>query len=67
VEFAGVDVGLAGVAGGVDQEGGFIGAKGGGERRGIGVVNLGALEVAERDTLLSEKRLVSLANVAGTA
>ena len=67
VELAGVDVGLAGVAGGVDQEGGLIGAKGGGERRGIGVINLGALEVTERDTLLREKRLVSLANVAGTA
>jgi hypothetical protein len=67
VELAGVDVGLAGIAGGVDEEGGLVGAEGGGEDRGVGVVDLGALEIAEGNALLREEDLISLADVAGTA
>lgn len=67
VELAGVDVGFAGIAGGVDEEGGLVGAESGGEDRGVGVVHLGALEVAEGDALLREEDLISLADVAGTA
>ena len=41
VELTSIDVGLAGVAGGVDEESGFISPQRGQERRRIGVVQLG--------------------------
>ena len=42
VEFAGVYVGFTSVAGGVDEEGDFVGAQGFGEGGRIGVVEVGA-------------------------
>ena len=67
VQLAGVDVGLAGVAGGVDEEFRPVAAQGGGEDRRAGVVELRAAQVAEGDALAREQRLVGLADVTGTS
>ena len=67
VKFAGVDVGLAGVAGGVDEELGFVGLERGGEDGGVGVVHIRAAEIAEGNVFAGEEGLVCLADVAGAA
>jgi len=65
VQLAGVDVGLAGVAGGVDQELGPVRLERGGQLGDVGVVEVRAPQVAERDALAGEQRLIGLAHVTG--
>ena len=67
VQLAGVDVGLAGVAGGVDQEIGFLAAEQSGERGGVGVVEFGPAQRSERDAPALQQGLIGRANVTGTA
>ncbi len=66
VEFAGVHVGFAGVAGGADEKFGAVAAQGGGEQGRIAVVELSAAQVADflsvlGDTLFKLRRLTALA------
>jgi TRAP-type mannitol/chloroaromatic compound transport system substrate-binding protein len=67
VDLAGVHVGFAGVAGGVDKKRGAKLAQIGGEHRLVCVIELGASKAAEGNALLSEELLVGLADVAGAA
>ena len=67
VQFAGVDVGLAGVPGGVDEKLRPVAAQRGGEQRRVGVVELGPAQVAKRDAPAREQRLVRVADIAGTS
>ena len=67
VEFAGVDVGFARVTGGVDEELGFVAEEGGAEDGRVGVIDVGAAQIAKRDALAGEQRLISLADVTGTS
>jgi hypothetical protein len=64
---AGVHVGLAGVASGVDQKLGPIGAERGGEHGHVGVIEFGAAEVFEGDVFSTQEGLIGLADIAGTA
>ena len=66
VEFAGVDVGLAGVAGGVDEKLGPVAEEGVAEGGGVGVIHVGAAQIAKGDAFAREQRLISLADVTGT-
>ena len=67
VELAGVHIGLAGVAGGVDQELRAVAAQGGGEQGRGAVVELRPAQVAEGDALPGQQGLISLSDIAGTA
>jgi hypothetical protein len=65
VELAGVDVGLAGVAGGVDDE---LGAQLAQERRenlGPRVVDIAPREIAEGEVLAGEQALIGLSHISG--
>ena len=62
VQFAGVDVGLAGVAGGVDEERGLFAAEQVGEHRGLGVVKVRPAQIAEGNALAREQGLIGGAN-----
>ena len=63
VQFAGVDVGLAGVAGGVDEEGRFLAAEQFRQRGPVGVVKVGPPHVAEGQAPAREQRLVGRTDV----
>ena len=67
LELAGIDIGFARVACGIDQEGGAVAAQGLDEELGLGVVQLCAGEIAEGETLAAKKCLVGLTHVTGTA
>ena len=58
VQFAGVDVGLAGVARGVDQKLGLVAAQQLRECGRVGVVEISPAQVAECQALALQQRLV---------
>jgi hypothetical protein len=67
VELTGVDIGLTGVASGVDEEGDLVGAQGGGEGGRGGVVELGAGDRLKWQAFVGEEGLIGLADVARAA
>ncbi len=67
VQFAGVDVGLAGVAGGVDQENRLLPTKEVGERDLIGIVKISPADVAEGQAFALKQCLISRADITGAS
>ena len=67
VELTGVDVGFAGVAGGVDQELRLLATEQARQRGPVGVVKVSPADIAEGQALAREQRLVCRANVTGAS
>jgi hypothetical protein len=67
VEFAGIDVGFAGVAGGVDQEVGPVAEQRGAQDVAIGVIDFGPAQVPKRNPFAREQRLIGVADVTGAS
>lgn len=66
VQLAGVDIGFAGVAGGIDQKFGAIRFKRRGEYSGIGVIDFSPPQIAKWNVFAREQGLISLPDVPGT-
>ena len=67
VELACIDVGLAGVAGRIDQEFGLVALKRSAKEHGVRVVELGTAQAAKGDGPTFKKCLVRLPNIARAA